>query len=180
MTDSRRLNAQARQERIKELLAQELSVSEIAKAVGASKRTVDNDIKMICEETAAARSPSSARGLAATMLNRSNFRQRDLGSLYDEADGSELSPAESIKLRLDLLTALGREDSKEVDLLVNLGVVDPDAQSGFVPKSILLLNALPPWVSEDILVPLPPHGIRALVRRINSPTPRSLLHCQRT
>jgi len=126
MTDSRRQNTKDRQERIKLLSARNLSVSEIAEALGVSVRTVMYDKKRNRQETADTLSRSSSRDHAAKMLNRSNARQRQLWLLYAAArEHSKLPPAASIKRRLlKILSSLASESWKEVELQLKLGIVD--------------------------------------------------------
>jgi DNA-binding CsgD family transcriptional regulator len=126
MTDSRRQNTKDRQERIKLLSARNLSVPEIAEALGVSERTVMYDKKRIRQEMADTLSRSSSRDHAAKMLNRSNARHRQLWSLYAAAtEHSKLLPAASIKRRLKILGSLMSESWKEVELQLKLGIVEP-------------------------------------------------------
>jgi hypothetical protein len=168
VTDSRLLNAQGRQERVKLLLTRNLSLHEIAEAVGASLRTINYDIKEIRLEAAATLSRSNVVDLAATMLIRSEARHRELWALFARADAAPLQGLEAaaaIRLKLNILKELSRQTSGELAILVKLGIVIPaDQESMAAMKALALLNSLPTTELELALSQDTEHFIATLRR----------------
>jgi DNA-binding CsgD family transcriptional regulator len=150
LTDSRHLSAQARQERVKLLLIRNLSLSEIADALGVSLRTVNYDVKQIREEAAAKLSRLTVFDLAVTMQARSDARHRVLWSLFAQVDAAErsgLAMAKAVTLKLNILKELSRQTTKEQEMLVRLGIVIPaEKESNLDMKALTLLNSVPPAV----------------------------------
>jgi hypothetical protein len=170
VNDSRLLEAEARQERIKVLLTRNLSLREIADAVGASLRTVSYDVKQIRQEAAATLSRSNVVELAATMLIRSEARHRELWALFARADAAPpqgLAAAAAITLKLNIIKELSRQTSGELQILVRLGIVVPAKKESMVGmKALTLLNSLPPSELELAVSQDTEHFVATLRRNL--------------
>jgi Trp operon repressor len=154
---------EARKERVRRLLARNLTLREIAEACGVSERTIKYDVAEIRKEAAEALSHSDVMTVAAAVLNRSEARHRELWGLFTKVDGvgatqeerdktKVTKPFDAITLKLNIIKELERETAREVEILQKLGVIYQAPKEIVIDmKAVTLLDQLPPAELERAL-----------------------------
>ncbi len=139
----RLVDPRVRRERVKALIARNLSRRAIAKELQVSERTVAYDAAKIRREAAENISRASVLEIAADVIQRCNARQRELWRLFLLADQVD-ARATAIVLKLGILKQLARESEREIGILLKLGIVSPATEGESASlKAITLLNSIP-------------------------------------
>jgi len=118
--DKRKLtkpHVRVRREQVKNYLAANLSISEIARKLGVSERTIYDDRTVIFQELAKEISEKRADEIAGDFWNRHRLRTR---YLWEIATDKRVSTG----LRVQALQSLQKEDSAILSILQRMGILE--------------------------------------------------------